>query len=143
MSAHTVVCQTAVVKRSIRTLLGLAALIASVTGCIGITEPPYHGPPTASAAPYQADFDLTTEHPVAIRGLRFVVDPGKQALGQATPSLFVHDRANVTGFNDSLESTWISDHRSGVEHVLGARRRARSRVDRRLGSLRCVPTGPL
>ena len=58
--------------------------------------------------PYQADFDLTAEHPVAIRGLRFVVDPSDQALGQATPSLFVHDRENANGFNDSNESTWIS-----------------------------------
>jgi hypothetical protein len=45
---------------------------------------------------------------MAIRGLRFVVDPGDLALGQATPSLFVHDRENATGFNDSNESTWIS-----------------------------------
>jgi len=94
------------VKRSIRTLIGLAALVASVGACR--TEPPYHGPAGASATPYQADFDLTAEHPVAIRGLRFVVDPGDQALGQATPSLFVHDRENANGFNDSNERTWIS-----------------------------------
>ena len=122
-----------IVQRSMRTLLGLAALIASVGGCR--TEPPYYGPPGASATPYQADFDLTAEHPVAIRGLRFVVDPSDQALGQATPSLFVHDRESATGFNDSNESTWILHHRSGFGQVLGARIRARSCLDRRLGSI--------
>jgi hypothetical protein len=94
------------VNPSARTLVGLVALVASVGACR--TEPPYRGPPTASAVPYQADFDLTVEHPVAIRGLRFVVDPGDQALGQATPSVFVRDRDDSTGFGDSKEDTWIS-----------------------------------